>query len=276
MPSSYASSSIAVSSIERRRATRPGPRVNVGVIVLPRISRCTPRKLRAGVELRGDAGGRLRPVVERRGDRELLVADRGQPAVAGRPERDPLLLLLAVAVRGEHLRAREHQPHRPADVAGGHRGQRHVRPDHRLGAEAAADEVRDHPDVRQRQAEQVGDGELGRRGRPSSSRRASAGRRPRTRPSTAPPSGCGGWRPSGGRRRRARRPARVPASTSPRSLRPGISPPNSRSASYACVAALVDRGHRRARARTRRATSDAACCARSCVSATTSATGWPA
>ena len=44
IPSSYARSSIATSSIATPSAS-PGPRVNVGVIVLPRISRCTPRKL---------------------------------------------------------------------------------------------------------------------------------------------------------------------------------------------------------------------------------------
>ncbi len=65
------------------------------------------------------------------------------------------------------------------------------------------------------------------------------------------------------------------ASTSPRSLRPGISPPNSFSASYACSrpsSIVTTDGARSYSVRT----SDAACCARSCESATTSATGWPA
>ena len=43
MPSSLASSSIAHSRVKTPSAS-PGPRVNVGVIVLPRTSRCTPSK----------------------------------------------------------------------------------------------------------------------------------------------------------------------------------------------------------------------------------------
>ena len=62
----------------------PGPRVNVGVIVLPLDQPVHAEVVLARVELRGDAGRRLGPVVERRRDRELLVADRGQPSVARR------------------------------------------------------------------------------------------------------------------------------------------------------------------------------------------------
>ena len=84
---------------------------------------------------------------ERRPWRELALS-----ALDG-ADLDPLLLLLAVAGGREQLRPRERQPDRPADLAGGHRGQRHVRPDHRLHAERAAHEPGQHPHVRELQAE---------------------------------------------------------------------------------------------------------------------------
>ncbi len=114
----------------------------------------------AGVDLGGDAEGGLGPVVERRGDRELVMPDRRQLAVAGRAELDVLLLFLAVAAGGEHLAARHHQPDGAADVLGGQRGEGDVRPDHGLGAERAADEVGQHPDLGRGHPQQRGDREL--------------------------------------------------------------------------------------------------------------------
>src|SRR5262249_2498556 len=60
-------------------------------------------EVRAFVHLRRHPGGRFRPIVEVRTDRQLLVVDRCQPAVLRRADRDALLLFLAMAGRGEHL-----------------------------------------------------------------------------------------------------------------------------------------------------------------------------
>ena len=150
------------------------------------------------VELRGDAGRGLGPVVERRGERELLVVDRRQAPVARRAERDPLLLLLAVAVGGEHLRPREHEPHRPADLLA-----RPSRPASRAATPSPSSRTSRRRTARARgratsgSPSRCGDGQLG---------GADAHRRlvdrepvavPHRRASRAPPSGCGGWRPCG-------------------------------------------------------------------------------
>ena len=201
----------------------------------------------AGVELRGDARRGLGPVVERRGDRELLVPDRGQPSVPRGAERDALLLLLAVAVGREHLRPGEHRasPGRPTcraaiavSVTCGHTIALAPNPPPTkcvmtrtwaIGRPSSCGHrLLGGPDALRRLVER----------QPAALPDGDRRRRPRA--------GCGGWPPSGRRPRPARRPAARPASTSPRSLRPGISPPNSRSASYGLVAALVDRRDRRA------------------------------
>ena len=88
------------------------------------------------------------------------MADCGELAVTGRPELDVLFLLLTVPARGEHLATRHHEPDQAPDVLSGECGQGHVRPDHRLGAERAADILSQYPDLGRRQPEQRGDGQL--------------------------------------------------------------------------------------------------------------------
>ena len=116
----------------------------------------------AGIQLGRDAEGRLGPVVERRGDRDLAVPDSGQLPVPGRPELDVLFLFLAVPAGGEHLPAGDREPDRPPHMLGGHRGQGHVRPHHRLAAERAADEPGQDPDLGRGDPEQRGHGQLDR------------------------------------------------------------------------------------------------------------------
>ena len=89
-----------------------------------------------------------------------MVPDRGELAVAVSPELDVLFLLLTVPARGEHLATRHHEPDQAPDVLSGECGQGHVRPDHRLGAERAADILSQYPDLGRRQPEQRGDGQL--------------------------------------------------------------------------------------------------------------------
>ena len=117
----------------------------------------------AGVDLRRDAEGRLGPVVEGRGGRELVVAQRGEPAVAASRRASTRCSCSSRWPHGgEHLLPGERELDGPADHAGRPcAASVDVRPDHGLAAEAAADEVADDPDLRQRDAEQRGDGDAG-------------------------------------------------------------------------------------------------------------------
>src|ERR1044072_6963546 len=56
---------------------------------------------------------RLRPVVERRRDGELVMANAGESAITGRAERHVVLLLLAMPAGGEHLLACQGELYRP-------------------------------------------------------------------------------------------------------------------------------------------------------------------
>ena len=126
------------------------------------------------------------------------------------------------------------------DLAGGERRERGVMPDHRLGTEAAADELRDDPDVRRREAEQRGDRHLG-RGDP-------LGGVVQDQPAVVPGRGggrasrwgCGGWPRTGTSHRLVPPPRRGPPPRHPVTIRPGIRPPKMRSGTYARSRRLLD------------------------------------
>ena len=73
--------------------------------------------------------------------------DGGQPALRGRAQPQTVAVLGAVTVGGVHLRARQHQPHRPAADSRRRRGEQRVRIDRPLGAETAAQVGGDDPDA---------------------------------------------------------------------------------------------------------------------------------
>jgi hypothetical protein len=73
--------------------------------------------VRARPGIAGQGSG-LGPVVERRCDRKLVVADGDEPAVVRRAQHDPLLLLLTMPAAAEHLLPGENELDRPGDVAG--------------------------------------------------------------------------------------------------------------------------------------------------------------
>ena len=109
--------------------------------------------VRRRVERAGEDRGLLAELLEARGGRPDIVADRGQPPVAVRAEADPLDHLRAVAGIGEHLLPRQRDLDRAPQDPRGERRQHRVGMDDQLGAEAAADEGADDADVLRRDAQ---------------------------------------------------------------------------------------------------------------------------
>ena len=88
---------------------------------------------------------------------------RDQPARLIGAQPQMLDRARTIAVRGEHLGARQHQLDRPADDPRRHRGQVRMRPGIALAAEAAADKGADRPHLLGLQPEQLGERFLGSR-----------------------------------------------------------------------------------------------------------------
>ena len=80
-----------------------------------------------------------------------MVDDGSESPISPRTKLEVLGRLRPIPNRRKHVIPRKHQFHRPADVARSKRGQDCVRPDRSLGAERAADEWTDHPDLVERQ-----------------------------------------------------------------------------------------------------------------------------
>ena len=156
-PSSCASSSIA--RLEREHAERlAGP---AGERRRHRVAADQPVRRPRSSRSRTAAttpGRRLGPVVERRRDRELV--DAGSRSAGRRASRRATMRCSCSSRWPYEVNI---CPRVTASLTGrrtcarGHRGERHVRPHHRLAAEAAADELGEDAHVRQRQAEQLRD-----------------------------------------------------------------------------------------------------------------------
>jgi hypothetical protein len=136
----------AAHEVRHHRAGRREPIAGVDVV--------------AGVEQRCRGARTLGEVVDHRGRAELVMANRRQLSVASRAQRDVLPLLFAVAGRRRHLVARDHELHRPVELARGEHRERRVEPEGSLRAERTANEATDDADILRLEVEQIAEVEL--------------------------------------------------------------------------------------------------------------------